>query len=142
MQIVDANVLLYAVNERSEQHDDAKGWLDRALSGRETVGFTWIALMAFVRLTTHPRVFPDPLSIEDAATIVRTWLAQPTAVVVEPTTRHIDVLEGFLSDLGTAGNLVNDAHLAALAVEHGADIVSFDADFSRLEGVRWITPGE
>ncbi len=140
MQIVDANVLLYAVNERSEQHDDAKGWLDQALSGRETVGFTWIALLAFVRLTTHPAVFPEPLSIEDAAAIVRAWLAQPTAVVVEPTARHTDVLEGLLSDLGTAGNLVNDAHLAALALEHGADIVSFDADFSRFEGIRWRQP--
>lgn len=141
MQIVDANVLLYAVNERSEQHDVAKAWLDQALSGRETVGFSWMVLLAFVRLTTHPAVFPDPLSIRDAAAIVRAWLAQPTAVVVEATARHVDVLEGLLSDLGTAGNLVNDAHLAALAIEHGADIVSFDVDFSRFEGIRWLTPG-
>ena len=100
MQIVDANVLLYAVNERSEQHDVAKAWLDHALSGRETVGFSWIALLAFVRLTTHPAVFPDPLSIEDAAAIVRAWLAQPTAVVVEPMASHVDVLEGLLSPWG------------------------------------------
>ena len=140
MQIVDANVLLYAVNERSNQHDAAKGWLDNALSGRETVGFSWITLLAFVRLATHPSVFPDPLSIDDAASVVRAWLDQPTSVVVEPTTRHIDIVEELLSDLGTAGNLVNDAHLAALALEHGADIVSFDADFSRFEGARWLTP--
>ena len=140
MQVVDANVLLYAVNERSEQHLVAKGWLDQALSGRETVGFSWIALLAFIRLATHPAVFPTPLSIEDAATIVRAWLAQPTAVVVEPTGRHVDILEGLLSGLGTAGNLVNDAHLAAIAMEHGADIVSFDADFARFDGIRWIEP--
>lgn len=85
-------------------------------------------------------MFPIPLSVEDAAGIVRTWLAQPTAVVVEPTARHVDVLEGLLSNLGTGGNLVNDAHLAALALEHGADIVSFDADFSRFEGIRWQLP--
>ena len=97
MQIVDANVLLYAVNERSEQHDVAKAWLEHARSGRETVGFSWMLLLAFVRLTTHPALFPDPLSIGDAATIVRAWLAQPTAVVVEATARHIDVLEGLLS---------------------------------------------
>lgn len=141
MQIVDANVLLYAVNERSEQHDAARSWLDRALSGRETVGFSWMVLLAFVRLTTHPAVFPLPLSIEDAAAVVRVWLAQPTAVVVEPTVRHIDIMEGLLSELGTAANLVNDAHLAALALEHAADVVSFDADFSRFDGVRWLNPG-
>ena len=140
MQVVDANVLLYAVNERSEQHLVAKGWLDQALSGRETVGFSWIALLAFIRRATHPAVFPNPLSIEDAATIVRSWLAQPTAVVVEPTGRHVDMLEGLLSGPGTAGNLVNDAHLAAIAMGHGADIVSFDADFARFDGIRWIEP--
>lgn len=142
MQIVDANVLLYAVNERSEQHEDAKGWLDHALSGRETVGFAWIALLAFLRLTTHPAVFPSPLTIEDAAGIVRAWLARPTAVVIEPTSRHTDVLEAFLADLGSAGNLVNDAHLAALALEHGADIASFDADFSRFDGIGWHRPAK
>jgi hypothetical protein len=140
VQIVDANVLLYAVNGRSEQHDASKVWLDGALSGRETVGFSWTVLLAFVRLATHPAVFPDPLSIRDAASVVRAWLAQPTAVVVQPTGRHIDILHELLSELGTAGNLVNDAHLAALALEHGADIVSFDADFSRFEGIRRLTP--
>lgn len=85
-------------------------------------------------------MFPTPLSIEDAATIVRAWLAQPTAVVVEPTARDTEVLEGLVSDLGTAGNLVNDAHLAAMALEHGADVVSFDADFSRFDGIRWLQP--
>ena len=140
MQIVDANVLLYAVNESSAQHEDAKGWLDRALSGGETVGFAWIALLAFIRLATHRAVFPNPLPTEDALGIVRTWLAQPAAVVVEPTSRHADLLQAFLSDLGTGGNLVNDAHLATLAVEHKAGITSFDIDFGRFEGIRWRPP--
>lgn len=140
MQIVDANVLLYAVNERAEHHADAKGWLDDALSGRETVGFAWIALLAFLRLATHPSVFPTPLPIHDAADIVRAWLAQPTAVAIEATSDHMNTLERCLVGSGTAGNLVNDAHLAALALEHDADVVSFDGDFARFEGIRWRRP--
>lgn len=141
MRLVDANVLLYAVNEASPHHEGARSWLDGALGSREPVGFAWTVLLAFVRLATHPVVFARPLSSEDAMAIVRTWLAQPSAVVVEPTSRHADVLAGLLAEAGTAGNLVNDAHLATLAIEHGATIVTFDADFGRFAGVRWQRPG-
>lgn len=141
MQLVDANVLLYAVNRASLQHRPARQWLDAALSGSETVGFAWIVLLAFVRLSTHPAVFPNPLSAADAVDVVRAWLAQPAAVVVEPTARHLEVIGPILSAVGTAGNLVNDAHLAALAIEHSGEIVSFDADFSRFPAVRWRLPG-
>ena len=141
MQIVDANVLLYAVNERSEQHDVAKAWLEHARSGSETVGFSWMVLLAFVRLTTHPALFPDPLSIGDAATIVRAWPAQPTAVVVEATARHIDVLED--SSLGPGNGRQPRERRApgSDGTRARADIVSFDVDFSRFEGIRWLTPG-
>lgn len=141
MRIIDANVLLYAVNERSPHHVAAKAWLDGALSGRETVAFAWVVLLAFIRLATHPRVFPNPLPPADAISIVKAWLAQPTAVVIAAGDRHPDVLEALLAELGAGGNLVNDAHLAALALEHDGEVVSFDSDFARFAEVRWSAPG-
>lgn len=140
MRLVDANVLLYAVNERASQHEAARNWLDRSLVGPETVGFAWSACLAFVRVATHPAVFARPLSSDAATTLVRDWLSAPAAVVVEATHRHVDVLATLLRDSGVGGNLVNDAHLAALALEHGATIVSFDTDFARFGGVRWERP--
>jgi toxin-antitoxin system PIN domain toxin len=138
--IVDANVLLHAVNQDSAEHIRARGWLDAALAGPETVGFAWTALLAFLRVSTHPAVFSQPLATEDALVVVRSWLAQPTAAIVEPSSRHLAILAGLLAATGTAGNLVNDAHLAALAVEHAARLVSFDTDFARFEGLDWGSP--
>ena len=140
MKVVDANVLLYAVNSADERHDAARGWLDGALSRGETVGFSWLALLAFVRLSTHHAVFPNPLDVSDAMARVRAWVDQPSAVIVEATARHLDVLGGLLDGLGAGGNLVSDAHLAALAIEHGATIVTYDNDFARFAGVRWERP--
>jgi toxin-antitoxin system PIN domain toxin len=140
MQVVDANVLLYAVNERAAHHQAAKRWLDSALAGRETVAFTWNVLLAFVRLSTHPRVFPTPLEPGDALEIVEVWLGQPTAVVVEPGDRHLRVLASLLAEVGVGGNLVGDAHLAAIAIERGAEVVSFDTDFARFGGLRRVDP--
>jgi uncharacterized protein len=141
MKVVDANVLLYAVNSDSEQHTAARTWLDAALAGHETVGFAWAVVLAFIRLSTHPAVFPRPLSPEDAVSTLEAWLAQPAAVVVDPTARHLGVVAGLLAEAGTAGNLVADAHLAATALEHAAELVSFDADFGRFAGLRWSRPG-
>lgn len=141
MHLVDANVLLYAVNPASAHHTVARRWLDRSLSESEPVGFAWTVLLAFLRLATSASVFPRPLATADAVSTVRDWLSQPTALVVEPTVRHLDVLAGLLAESGTAGNLVADAHLAALAVEYGAALVSFDADFGRYAGLRWERPG-
>jgi toxin-antitoxin system PIN domain toxin len=140
MNLVDANVLLNAINGDAPQHEPARRWLQDALSGEEAVAFGWSALTAFLRLSTSSSVFARPLTIEDAASFVEDWLAQPNAVVLEPTARHLGILRGLLASAGSAGNLVNDAHLAALALEHGAEIVTFDRDFGRFTGVRWSIP--
>jgi hypothetical protein len=140
VRIVDANVLLYAVNVASPHHARARAWLDGALAGREPVGFAWTVVLAFVRLATHPVVFERPLTPAEATDVVRAWLAQPPAIVVEPTPRHADLLAALLAEAGTAANLVNDAHLAALALEHDAVLVSFDADFGRFAGLRREVP--
>jgi toxin-antitoxin system PIN domain toxin len=140
VKLVDANVLLYAVNSDADHHERSRQWLDRSLSGDDTVGFAWIALLAFVRLSTREGLFPRPLSMDAAMDRVDAWLAAPSAVVLEPTIEHGRVLRSLLAPLTTAGNLVNDAHLAALAVEHKCEIVSFDNDFSRFAEVRWREP--
>ncbi|MGH3943051.1 MAG: type II toxin-antitoxin system VapC family toxin [Pseudonocardiaceae bacterium] len=140
MKVVDANVLLYAVNESAEHHDEAVGWLDAALNGRSTVGFSWISLLAFLRLSTKIGLFPAPLTVDQAVDRVRAWLAQSTTVLLEPTAQHLEVLSGLLTPLGTGGNLVNDAHLAALAIEHRGEVVTYDSDFGRFPGVTWSTP--
>ncbi len=140
MKMVDANVLLYAVNSASDHHRASRRWLDEALSGADSVGFAWVPLLAFVRLTTKVGLFPSPLRPAEAIHIVTDWLAAPGAVVVGPSARHVDVLGALLARVGTGGNLVNDGHLAALAVEHRATIVSYDSDFGRFDGVVWKTP--
>lgn len=140
MKLVDANLLLYAVDEGSPYHRAARRWLETQLSGAETVAFAWTVLLAFVRLSTNPRVFDDPLTPSDALDLVDSWLAQPNATVVHPTDRHPQLLRELLEPLGTAGNLASDAHLAALAVEHGAELCSLDRDFARFAGVNWIDP--
>jgi toxin-antitoxin system PIN domain toxin len=138
--IVDANVLLYAVNEDAPHHEAAHAWLDTALAGHEAVAFAWTVILAFLRLSTHRAVFAQPLALEQAARVVELWLGRPPAVTVHPTRRHLSLLQGLLERSGTAANLVNDAHLAALALEHGAELVSFDRDYQRFDGIRWRTP--
>lgn len=140
MKLVDANVLLYAVNEAEPRHDEARDWLDDSLASRESVGFAWVPVLAFLRLVTKVGLFPSPLPVSEAVERIRQWTSQPSAVVVEPTPRHLDLLAGLLTGAGTGGNVVNDAHLAALALEHDATIVSYDNDFDRFPGVRWLRP--
>jgi toxin-antitoxin system PIN domain toxin len=140
MKVVDANVLLYAVNEDAHHHATAHDWLDRVLREREAIAFAWVVMLAFLRLSTRPAVFPHPLTIAQATGVVELWLDQPAAVVIHPTARHLSLLRGLLETAGTAANLVSDAHLATLAVEHGAEVVSFDRDFQRFEGVRLRIP--
>jgi toxin-antitoxin system PIN domain toxin len=142
MRIVDANVLIYAVNADAFHHDEARNWLDAALTNAsgEPVGLDWVVLLAFWRITTHPSVFPAPLPVETAGSIIEGWLAQPAAVMTTATARHLPLMTGLLSTTGSAGNLVNDAHLAALALEHGATIISYDRDLTRFAGVQVLSP--
>lgn len=140
MQIVDANVLLYAVNRSSRQHRQSQLWLDRSLSGESAVGFAWVVLLAFLRLSTNARIFPHPLSVDEATTALDEWLAAPPARIVMPTARHLPIFTELLAASGTGGNLVNDAHLAALAIEHRAKIITYDTDFTRFPRVTWAMP--
>jgi len=140
VNLVDANVLVYAVNESDPKHEGSRSWLDQALNDQEAVAFSWLTLLAFLRLITKVGPLPHPLPVADALATVEAWLAQPPSVVLEPTERHLDVLRGLLLEHGAGGNLTSDAHLAALAIEHGATIVTYDSDFSRFSGVRWQRP--
>ena len=140
MKVLDANLLLYAVDERSPRHAPARQWLERTLSGSETVGLTWLVLLAFVRVSTRAAVFKHPLEVSEALDLIDGWLGQPCTTVIAPTERHSAVLRTLLSPLGSAGNLTSDAHLAAIAIEHGAEMCSCDNDFARFSGLRWTDP--
>lgn len=140
MRLVDANVLLYAVNEDAGHHDVSRRWLDAALSGESTVAFSWIVLLAFLRLSTKAGLFPRPLNPSGAMDRVDAWLSAPPAVIVEPTVDHGRILRDLLGHVGSGGNLVNDAHLAALAIEHRCTLISFDRDFDRFTGIRREPP--
>jgi toxin-antitoxin system PIN domain toxin len=138
--VVDLNLLVYAVNRDSARHAAAKAWVEEILSGDEPVGIPWIVVLGFLRLTTNPRVFPKPIRSEQALAIVDDWFARPAVVPLSPTERHWAVLRDLLSDAGTAGNLTTDAHLAALAIENGAELCSTDADFGRFKTLRRRNP--
>ncbi len=140
MKILDANLLLYAVNAEAPQHARARTWLEEVLAGSETIGFAWTVLLAFVRLSTRAAVFPRPLTAQDSLDLIEVWLRQPCSTIVHPRERHLRILRDLIAPLGTGGNLASDAHLAALAIEHGAELCSCDSDFSRFPGLRWRNP--
>lgn len=140
MKLIDANLLLYATDESSPRHTAARSWLDRVLSGDEPIAFAWTVLLAFLRLSTNPRVFGHPLSVDRAFDVVAGWVGHPAAVVLHAGDRHLSLVRQLLIPLGTAGPLVTDAHLAAIAIEHGAELNSCDADFSRFSGLRFVNP--
>ena len=140
MKVPDLNILIYAVDRQVPGHDRALRWWNGTLSGTETVGLAWVVLLGFVRLTTNPHVMRSPLSGGAALDYLDRWLAREVTTIVEPTARHTALLRDLLSDTGTGGNLVADAHLAALAIEHGAELCSADRDFGRFHGLRWLNP--
>jgi toxin-antitoxin system PIN domain toxin len=138
--LLDANLLLYAVDKESRFHERAASWLEEALNGPTRVGFPWPSLAAFLRLTTHPRALRSPLGPGEALSFVSEWLGCGNAWIPAPTDRHLDILAGLLSAHDLRGNMVSDADLAALAIEHGLPVISNDSDFARFPEVRWINP--
>ena len=138
--LVDADILVFAVNTAAPEHERAVAWLEDRLNGDRRVGLPWESLTAFVRLVTSPRAFAQPLAPAEAWDIVEAWLAAPVAWVPGPTDRHAAVLGDLVRRYRLSGNLVPDAHLAAIAIEHGAEVVSADTDFARFTEIRWSNP--
>ena len=140
MILPDANLLLYAYHPRAEQHEASRAWLKGACSGSELVRIPWLSLWAFLRISSNPRVFEQPLSSEEAGAAVSSWFARPNAGILEPGERHWEILRGLLVEGQSAGPLVTDAVLAALAIEHGVTLHTTDRDFSRFTGLKWQNP--
>ena len=140
MIVPDVNLLIYAVNRDSPHHDSARAWLEETLSGNRPVGLAWIVILAFLRLTTRGTIFATPLSPEQALEYVDEWLALPLVRPLSPSGQHWGILRYLLRAAGTAGNLSTDAHLATLAIEHGATLASADNDFRRFAGLDYVNP--
>jgi len=138
--VVDANLLLYAYDPDSTQHEASRRWLEEVLSGPGLVRFAWVTLWAFVRISTNAQVFVRPLSPGEAHAVISSWLEQPNVGVVEPGDRHLEILGGLLRDGQAKGPRVMDAALAAIALEHGATLCSTDRDFARFAGLDWHNP--
>ncbi len=140
MILVDANLLLYAEDSLSEHHETARTWWDAQLSGSDAVGLCWPVLNAFIRIATNPRLHQRPLTLTEAIERVQSWLNQSCVRLIQPTDEHWTIFQKMLRSGSAVGNLVTDAHLAALAVEHNCVLHSTDADFSRFRGLKWKNP--
>lgn len=140
--IIDANVLVYAVDEAARHHPRAKAFLEEHLNGDRRIGLPWQSLSAFLRITTHPRVMSAPLGGSEAAGLVNDWLAAPAAWIPEVTVRTWPILQDLITAHAVTGNLVPDAQLAAIAIQHGVPVVSADADFALFPEVTWLNPFE
>jgi len=138
--LVDANILIYAHISALPQHHAARGWLDDQLNGPSPVGLPWPSTLAFLRIVTNPRVFRHAEPAADAWRQVLAWFDSESAWTPLPTERHAEILGNLMSLPGIGGNLVPDAHLAALAIEHGLTLCSTDGDFARFPGLRWVNP--
>nr|WP_090346624.1 TA system VapC family ribonuclease toxin [Mycolicibacterium malmesburyense]CRL79230.1 PIN domain-containing protein family protein [Mycolicibacterium malmesburyense] len=138
--LVDANVLLYAVDTDSTFHDRARDWLETALNVTRRVGLPWRSITAFVRIATHPRALRDPMTPAEAWAFIEDWLDVPTVWTPVPGRAHREVLGRLVRDLDLRANLVSDAALAALCIEHGLAMVSADSDFARFSEIDWVNP--
>jgi uncharacterized protein len=138
--IVDANILLYAVDSASQSHDPAREWLEAALNDETRLGLPWVSLSAFLRTSTHPRAAAAPISPAQAWEFVSDWLDAELTWIPEPTRRYAEVFRRLMVDGDLRGNLATDAHLAALAIEHGIGVCSADSDFARFSEVKWVNP--
>lgn len=140
MILVDANILIYAFDSNSPQHRAAFRWLDGRLNGTTRVAIPWMNLLAFLRIVTNPRIMERPASMHQARTQVGLWLGCPVVWSPAPGESHAEILDRLLAAPGIHGNLVMDAHIAALAIEHGLEVCSTDSDFARFDDLRWSNP--
>ena len=140
MILVDANLLIYAHVDNFPQHDKALAWLDNHLNGTAPMGLPWLSILAFIRLVTNPRIFGQPETVGKAWNQVEEWLNCPSVWIPRPTDRHREILGSLISELDIHSNLIPDAHLAALAIEHGLILCSTDGDFGRFTDLRWENP--
>jgi toxin-antitoxin system PIN domain toxin len=138
--LLDANMLLYAVHERAEQHEQAAGWLTARLNGSRRIGFPWQSVSAFLRISTHSRAFQRPLDPTTAWDRVTDWLSASVAWLPEPGPEYRRILGELITTYDVRGNLIPDAALAALAIEHGVPLISTDTDFARFRELRWENP--
>lgn len=142
MILPDINLLIYAYNEAAPRHRAAARWWEACLNGDEPVALPWIVGTGFIRLMTHPKILEYPMGVAEALGHVREWRDRPVVLTIEPGRNFERIFFGYLGDLGTGGNLTTDAYLAALAVEHQAELQSNDSDFHRFKGLRWRDPLE
>jgi uncharacterized protein len=140
--IPDINILVHAYNTDAREHKSARHWWEGALHSPRPIGMPWATMLGFIRVSTIPRLTKRPLFPREAVANVRTWLSAPNVQIVIPGEAHAEILFGLLDELGTAGNLTTDAHLAALALEYNAEIATTDTDFARFRGLRWFNPTE
>jgi toxin-antitoxin system PIN domain toxin len=140
VKLVDANVLLYADDRTAEHHHASRSWLTSALSSEELLLVPWISVMAYLRLSTMPQLHQHPRSVPGALDFIRAVVEVPSVTSGEPDHRHLDRVAVLLNATGRGGNLINDAHLGALALQYDATVISYDNDFGRFPGVRWERP--
>ena len=140
MILVDANILLYSEDTLSDHHEAARSWWDQQLSGKDAVCLCWPVLSAFIRIGTNARLHRRPLTLSEAIDRIQSWLDQPCARLITPTENHWPVFQRMLRRGNASGNLVSDAHLAALAVEHGCELASSDSDYARFPDLHWRNP--
>ncbi len=140
MLIPDINLLVYAYNSDAPDHRQARAWWEHALSGLEPVGLPWVVLLGYLRIMTSRRILATPLPASEAISHIRSWLDQPQTQIIEPGPRHLDLLQTLAGSARITGELTSDLHLAALAIEHQAELHSNDSDFSRFQGLRWLNP--
>jgi toxin-antitoxin system PIN domain toxin len=138
--IPDVNLLVYAYNRAASGHARARAWWEDLINREQPIGLAWAVVLGFVRLVTHPAVLVEPLAPRAALGCVRAWFAEPGVRVVEPGPRHLELLAELMAATGVAGSLTTDTHLAALAIEHQAELHSNDTDFARFPGLRWRNP--
>ena len=140
MIIPDVNLLIFAYNRDAQHHQSAKEWLQDLMRSGKPVGLPWVVISGFIRISTHPKLLKEPVTVEEAIGITRSWLASDNVRIIEPGSRFRDLFFVGIEKLGTAGNLTTDAYLAALAIEYQAELHSCDTDFHRFPGLRWRNP--